>query len=234
MRSALGCHTHTQAAGVEVAAVDHRRTTFGAFVGKDHVTARAESASTIQTFVGDTGVPFIVCGNAGRGGYDFLGPDGNVDPVRAAAVGRVPIQFSQVPTCGAGGAFKGKIKNDYVIPEVPGWIPAHVGNGFNYDIQVQVLGAAACGPDEIALIESGNDVNCDILLPIADEGRGNGNNGSMELHATAWGIFNVTTGQGDPKYWGEYRASGALVAGGRTSTEIPAHGGVPRVIRLIE
>lgn len=74
-----------------------------------------------------------------------------------------------------------------------------------------------------------------ILLPIADEGRGNGNNGSMELHATAWGIFNVTgTGQSNPKYWGEYRASGALVANGRTSTELPAHGGVPRSIRLIK
>jgi hypothetical protein len=211
------------AAGVRVVATDVRPTTFARITGTDDVTATATSAATIQTLIG-TGTPFVICGNADLGGYPILNSDNTINASTAAAMGKVEIQSSQVPTCGAGSAFKGKIADDDFT--VPGWLHADNGNGYEQDINVQVVGAKACptgGPFD----------DCDMLVPIADRGVGNGND--IQMHAVAWAVFHITgTGQANPKYYGTFRGTAPYVTGGRTSVELPANAATPRVIRIIQ
>jgi Flp pilus assembly protein TadG len=215
--------TDARAAGVRVVATDVRATTFGRVIGRDQVTAVASSAATIQTLVG-TGSPFVICGNADLGGYPILKADNTLDPASALAMGTVEIQSSQVPTCGAGSAFKGKIADDDFT--VPGWLHADNGNGYEQEIDVQVAGATPCptgGPFD----------DCDMLIPIADRGVGNGT--SIQMHAVAWAVFHVTgSGRANPKYYGTFRAEKPYATGGQTSVDLPANGATPRVIRIIE
>jgi hypothetical protein len=210
------------AAGVRVVATDIRPTTFARLIGRDSVTATATSSATIQTLIG-TGTPFVLCGNADLGGYPILNSDNTINAATATAMGTVEIQSSQVPTCGAGSAFKGKIADDEFT--VPGWLHADNGNGYEQEINVQVVGAKACptgGPFD----------DCDMLIPIADRGEGNGNN--IQMHAVAWAVFHITgTGKANPKYYGTFRSASPYATGGRTSVEVPANGATPRVIRII-
>ncbi|WP_421119975.1 pilus assembly protein TadG-related protein [Aquihabitans daechungensis] len=211
------------AAGVRVEATDIRNTTFAKVTGVDTVTARATSAATIQTLIG-TGSPFVVCGNAELGGYPILNSDNTINIATATAMGTVEVQSSQVPTCGAGSAFKGKIADEDFT--VPGWLHADNGNGYEQDINVQVVGAKACpsgGPFD----------DCDMLIPIADRGHGNGTD--IQMHAVAWAVFHITgTGQANPKYYATFRSAAPYVTGGRTSVELPANSATPRVIRIIQ
>lgn len=219
-------------AGVRVRTTDVRATSVSGMVEQDSVTARATAAATIQTFVGGTGSPFIVCGNPEMDGWPLLGADGRIDPISAAAVGRIDLQAAQLKRCGAGAAFKGKIESGTVIGSLPADIAAENGNGFNQNIQVQVLGASPCTPEDIDKISANQSISCDIILPIADSGSGNGT--SITMHGVAWAIFRISgNGSGNPKYWGEFVGSNAYVSGGRTSTDVPGNGATPRVIRLI-
>lgn len=224
--------TSQNAAGVRVEAVDVRPTTFPVVIDKESVTARASASATIQTFSGGTGVPFIICGNPAVGGYPILGPDGRINPVTATAMGSVPIQGSQVPTCGAGSAFKGKIDQNFVIDQLPASVRGDNGNGYEADIAVQVLGANACTDEDMRIMEADGAVDCEMILPVADQGWGNGNN--IGLRGVAWAVFHVTgNGQGNPKYYGEFVGTNAYIVGGRTTIDIPGPG-VPRSIRLID
>lgn len=211
------------AAGVRVKAIDVRATTFGRLTGREQVTATATSAATIQTLIG-TGSPFVICGNPDLGGYPILNADNTINASTATAMGMVEIQSSQVPTCGAGAAFKGKIADDDFT--VPGWLHADNGNGYEQDINVQVVGARACptgGPFD----------DCDMLIPIADRGLGNGND--IQMHAVAWAVFHITgSGRTNPKYYGTFRGAAPYVTGGKTSVDLPANAATPRVIRIIE
>jgi hypothetical protein len=211
------------AAGVRVDATDVRPTTFAKLSGRDDVTATATSAATIQTLIG-TGSPFVICGNADLGGYPILNSDNTINASTAAAMGKVEIQSSQVPTCGAGSAFKGKIADDDFV--VPGWLHADNGNGYEQEINAQVVGATACptgGPFD----------DCDMLVPIADRGVGNGND--IQMHAVAWAVFHITgTGKANPKYYGTFRATAPYATGGRTSVDLPPNAATPRVIRIIQ
>ena len=211
------------AAGVRVQARDVRRTTFGKISGRDSVTASATSAATIQTLTG-TRTPFVICGNADVGGYPILNSDNTINAATATAMGTVEIQSAQVPTCGAGSAFKGKIADGDVT--VPGWVQADNGNGYAQDINVAVVGATACptgGPFD----------DCDMLVPIADRGQGNGTD--IQMHAVAWAVFHITgSGRANPKYYGRFQAEATYATGGRTSIALPTNGATPRVIRIIQ
>ena len=211
------------AAGVRVKATDVRVTTFSKLAGQETVTASATSAATIQTLIG-TGSPFVVCGNANVGGYPILNSNNTINAATATAMGRVEIQSAQVPTCGAGSAFKGKIVDEDF--SVPGWLHADNGNGYDQDINVQVVGATPCptgGPFD----------DCDMLIPIADRGLGNGTD--IQMHAVAWAVFHVDgTGKANPKYYGTFRAASPYVTGGSTSVTLPANAATPRVIRIIQ
>lgn len=224
--------TGVAAAGVRVRTTDVRTTSFGSLTDQDTVTARASAAATIQTFVGGTGSPFIVCGNPAIDGWPILGADGRVDPVSAAAIGPIDLQAAQMRGCGAGAAFKGKIDANAMLGALPADIVGENGNGFNSNIRVQVLGSNPCSADDIDKIGANQSVSCDIVLPIADSGSGNGN--QITMHAVGWAIFHVSgNGSGNPKYWGEFVGSNAYVSGGLTSTAVPTNGSTPRVIRLI-
>ena len=212
-----------EAVGVDVEGSESRPTSFGRIVDREEVTARATSAATSQPLVG-TASPFVVCGNPARGGYPILDPDGTVNVETATAMGKVEIQSSKVPTCGAGSAFKGKIEDADEI-DLPGWVEADNGNGFEHEIQNQVLGANACPT-------GGPFTDCDMLIPIADEGRGNGT--KIVMHAVAWAVFHIVgDGYGNPKYEGYFRSDVPYVSGGETSDGVPT-AATPRVIRLIE
>ncbi len=221
--SSVAAVDDAEAVGVDVEGSDTRPTSFGKIVDTDSVTATATSAATSQPLVG-TASPFVVCGNPERGGYPILDPDGTINVETATAMGIVDIQSSKVPTCGAGAAFKGKIEDDAEI-DLPGWVKADNGNGYEQDIHNQVLGARACP-------SGGPFTDCDMLLPIADEGRGNGN--KIVMHAVAWAVFHVVgDGHGNPKYRGYFRSDAPYVTGGETSDGVPT-AETPRVIRLIE
>jgi Flp pilus assembly protein TadG len=211
------------AAGVRVQASDVRATTFGGLTGEETVTATATSAATIQTLIG-TGTPFVICGNPQLGGYPILNSDNTIDAASAIAMGTVELQSSQVPTCGAGSAFKGKIADHEVT--VPGWLHADNGNGYEQDIEVQVIGGTPCpsgGPFD----------DCDLLVPIADLGQGNGND--IQMRAVAWAVFHITgTSRSNPKYYGTFRSAAPYVTGGRTSVALPANSATPRAIRIIQ
>ncbi|HXH57060.1 hypothetical protein [Iamia sp.] len=71
-----------------------------------------------------------------------------------------------------------------------------------------------------------------MLIPIADDGEGNGNN--IQMHAVAWAVFHITgNGRGNPKYYGEFVSDAPYVTSGGTSDGTPTEG-TPRVIRLID
>lgn len=221
--SSYNAVTAASAAGVRVVAEDSRRTTFGRLAGRDQVTAKAEAAATIQALRG-TGVPFVVCGNPLAGGYPILNPDNTINVQTATAMGTIDIQSAQVPGCGAGSAFKGKIGDDEVV--TPGWVTGDNGNGFDQQIQADVLGATPCPT-------GGPFTGCDMLVPIANKGTGNGND--IHLYVVAWAVFHITgDGHGNPKYQGQFRADAPYASGGATSTDLPGDGVAPRVIRLIE
>lgn len=211
------------AAGVRVKATDVRATTFAKLAGRNAVSASATSVATIQTLIG-TGSPFVICGNKDLGGYPILNSDNTINAATATAMGTVEIQSAQVPTCGAGSAFKGKIADDDFT--VPGWLHADNGNGYEQDIDVQVVGATACpsgGPFD----------DCDMLIPIADRGQGNGT--AIEMRAVAWAVFHITgTGKANPKYYGTFRSASPYATGGRTSVALPPNSATPRVIRIIQ
>ena len=179
------------------------------------------SAASIQPLAG-AGAPFVVCGSPDRGGYPILNPDNTINVAAAKAMGTIDIQSSQVPTCGAGSAFKGKLAGDEVV--VPGWVEADNGNGYDQQIKAQVVGATPCptgGPFE----------GCDMLVPIADQGSGNGNN--ITMHAVAWAVFRIIgDGSGNPKYRGYFRSEATFVTGGISTNAVPRSGSTLRVIRL--
>ena len=169
-----------------------------------------------------TTVPFIVCGVA-NGDWPILDPVIPNQPVtinvaNAIAAGTQPLQASKVGTCGAGAAFKGKADSDQEITIDPndgsctypcGYAAGDNGNGYDAQIRDSVAGARPVprrGGEYVTL-------DCDMLLPIADGGFGNGN--AIELHVVAFGIFHVTgDGHGNPKYYGRFVAPGKVATGG--------------------
>jgi Flp pilus assembly protein TadG len=213
----------SNAAGVRITVDLKRNASFGSIAGRKSVTAVASSAATIQPLAG-TATPFIICGKASVGGYNILNDDNTINVAAATAMGEIVIQGSQVPTCGAGSAFKGKIEDGEDVI-VPGWVEADNGNGYEADIEVAVANATPCP-------SGGPFNNCDMIIPIADEGAGNGNN--ITLHGVAWAVFRVVgDGTGNPKYKGTFKSALVYASGGITTNQQVTNAATVRVIRII-
>lgn len=226
------------AAGVEVVASETRSTSFGDIVEQDSITARASAAATIQP-LSKTGSPFIICGNkkapnsskspdllkTDAAGNIVYNPDGSasIDVIKALAQPAFPVQgegSKKTPGCGADSEFKGKKRKGQESLKVPSEIKGENGNGFEHDTFATIVGATPCPT-------SGEYLNCDVLLPIADGGN------ALFLHIVAWGVFHVTgDGKGNPKYSATFLGVPSYVTGGETGDGTPT-GTAARVIRLI-
>jgi hypothetical protein len=211
------------AAGVSVRTAYTRPATFANLGGRRSVTATVTSSATVQPLAG-TGTPFVICGSSSHGGYPILNADKTINVAAAKAMGTIDVQGSQVPTCGAGSAFKGKLEDQEDVV-VPGWVQADNGNGYEQHIENQVVGATPCPT-------GGPFTGCDMIIPIADQGTGNGNN--IQMHVVAWAVFHITgDGGGNPKYRGTFRSEATFVTGGITTNVAPATSSTLRVVRLL-
>lgn len=226
--AALGTAT---AAGVKVVATETRPTTFGAFVNKTEITARATAKATSQPLP-TAGSPFVACGNKQYANdhpkddpIDLLTADATaVDPVKVAALAAAGTDFilqgSKVNPCGGSSSFKGKTAFPDSVTN-GAWNEVDPGNGYEPHIEHQVLGATPCAAPPYE--------NCDILVPVASQGR----TSPRSMLVVGWVVFHVRQGaNGNEKYIGKVVGTRPYVAGGATSNGTPAGGDV-RVIRLI-
>jgi len=221
------------AGGVRVVSTNTRATFLGGFAGQPTVTANTTAAATIQPVVG-TGSPFIICGGP-IDGWDILttvGGVARVDTAKALALNSqnggkgIDVQSSKIKQCGAGSAFKGKADAN-VRFTVPGNYAGNNGNGFDGIIQDQVLGATPC-PE----VWDG-EIDCDIALPIADTGNGNGND--IDMHLVALTIWHISgDGHGNPKYAGRFVGNRSLLSSGQGGTGTVTDASTPAVIKLVE
>ena len=224
-------------AGVEVAPLQTRRTFFASAIGFTTTSAKTAAAATIQTYLGGQGSPFIVCGvpAANNDAYSIMSPDGTLLP-GATSINNIPLQGAQQHTCGAGAAFKGKNDSDQILVGVPctGSGPNYDapcdhaqgdnGNGFSQNIRDTVAGAVPCAT-------RADPTNCDILVPVADSGIGNGT--KIDMHIVGWVVMHVTgDGKGNPKYFGSIVGPG-VVSGGQGGTGGVITDQTLRVIKLV-
>ncbi len=217
--------TLTDISGVLVTTTLTRATVFSGIVGRRSQPVSTSAAATIQPLAG-TGAPFIICGVKTHGsGWDLLNRDHTaVDPAKAQAVGSIPIQASQIPTCGAGAAFKGKSDPSDLFTS-PGYYEGNNGNGNDAAIRDLVVGATPCPPDSYD--------GCDIVIPIADSGTGNGQ--FIRMHIVALSIWHVTgNGRGNPKYSGTFVANKGLVSSGQGGTGTVTDASTPAVVKLLQ
>jgi Flp pilus assembly protein TadG len=209
------------AEGVRVTVSQTRTTYFGGITGRSTVTATTNAAALIQQ-LGTVTAPFVICGNAALGGYNLLNADGSLNPTNAANAGEMTIHGSQVPDCGAGSQFKGLIANPTPINQ---WTDMGInGNkvGQYTDVTNGITPCPSAGPYD----------NCDMVLPIMQQGSGNGSNASAFV--TAFAIFHVTLGHtGNSAHTAHYVASVTLVAGGQ-GVRLGSGSAQLRLIKLVE
>ncbi len=220
------------AAGVEVVASETRQTTFGELVGQESVTARATAKATSQPLA-TAGSPFVACGNMAFAGQnskddpiDILNSTATaIDPVKVAAWVASGTEFvlqgSKVNPCGLGSStFKGKASEPSNI-RLGQWNKVETGNGYNPSIEFQVLGAAPCVEPPY--------VNCDLLVPIANQGRSS----DLSMYVVGWVVFRVRPGTtGNAEYIGKLVGERQYASSGGTTDGMPTSGDI-RVIRLI-
>ena len=222
---------HPSAVGVQVQVEDTRSTTFAQVVGISTLSAQADAAAAVQPIVGAR-APWAVCSSGQK--YDFLTPEFKVDPVKAAALGEIVIQGSQVykddDACaakkgGGGGAasFKGPI--DQEILKVGENIVAESDPGNNLPSGWEAY-KTTC-----SVAPKTNDC---ILLPVAYRVEGVGTNAKVYLADFAF--FRVREGStGQEKLLGTFVAVAGPgeVPGALTGDGTPAAGQV-RTVALVE
>ncbi len=74
-----------------------RTTYFGGITGKSTTTATTSAAASIQE-LSSIGAPFLICGNAAKGGYNLLNADGTLNPTNAANAGSSRSMARRCPT----------------------------------------------------------------------------------------------------------------------------------------
>jgi hypothetical protein len=227
--SDLGACTSASAAnnaeGVRVTLSQTRTTYFGGVTGKATTTATTSAAATIQQ-LSSIGAPFLICGNPLLGGYNLLNPNGTLNPSNAQNAGEMTLHGSQVPDCGAGSQFKGLMENDDI--ELNVW--TDIGTQGN-----QVGQYRDVTTDITACPNGGPYTNCDMLLPIMQNGKGSGSN--AQAFVTAYAVFHVTEGStGNSAHTAHYVATITQASGGQgAGVDLGgANSGLIRLIKLVE
>jgi Flp pilus assembly protein TadG len=178
------------AVGVKVRVKDIRKTAFGRVVGIETVEAVTDAAATIQPIVGAK-APWAICSSGAA--YDFLTPDYKVDPVKAAALGEIVIQGSQIykddNNCdaksgggGGGASFKGVIGGPFVQAGTVTIVPNDPGNNLPAGWQEALV------PCPVA-----PTTNSCVLLPVAYKVEGTGSNAAV--YTADFAYFRVREGQ---------------------------------------
>ncbi len=213
-----------QAEGVRVNVSGTVNTFFGGFTGRPTITATTNATATIQELLSVTS-PFIICGNPALGGYNLLNANGTLNPTNATNAGEMTIHGSQVPDCGAGSQFKGLLNNPITLNT---WTDIGTqGNRVGQYTDV-TSGVTPC-PD------GGPYDNCDMLLPIMQQGNGSGSNATAFV--TAFAVFHVTAGSnGTSEHTAHYVGTSTIVTGGQGGgIDLGgANSGLIRLIKLAE
>ncbi|GAC1540337.1 MAG: hypothetical protein NVS3B12_27170 [Acidimicrobiales bacterium] len=198
------------AAGVRARSTITRSTALAGVMGVNSFTAAATATAQIQPLVA-TGSPFIICGAANTG-WNILSNTNQILPSASNLI-NVPIESSQVPTCGAGSAaFKGKAAPTPGLATAGGyWAPAQPGNGYKGTTANRIAGLNPC-PTDISTLASG--ATCGLIMPVASGAKGTGVNTTMLI--VTFAIFNITANQGgNPRYSGTYVAPASLATLGQ-------------------
>ncbi|MEY2420873.1 MAG: hypothetical protein QOI95_940 [Acidimicrobiaceae bacterium] len=227
--SDLGACTSASAAnnaeGVRVSVSQTRTTYFGGITGKATTTATTGATATIQQLA-SIGAPFLICGNAAKGGYNLLNANGTLNPTTAQNAGEMTIHGSQVPDCGAGSQFKGLMDNADIQLNV--W--TDIGTQGNRVGQYRDVTT-----DINACPDGGPYTNCDMLLPIMQSGLGSGSGATAFV--TAYAVFHVTEGStGNSEHTAHYVATITQASGGQgAGVDLGgANSGLIRLIKLVE
>lgn len=194
--------------GVRVSPSDTANTTFGSIVGISTTTARTVATATIQPLVGAR-APLAVCSSGIT--YDILDEDGKLDPVAAAARGKIALFGAQTykdkasdpcaaigGTGGGSGSFKGAVDQDEQDLTIGSELSSDPGTDLPpYEtIPCPDTGVESC-----------------LILPMVADTLGTGTKASMRV--TDWAFWRVTpdgsgatppTPSGSVKLWGTFVA----------------------------
>lgn len=185
--------------GVEVVARQTKATTFARVVGYGSTAANTTARAMIQSYAGNNGTPFVVCGSQADyptqpppsgWSYDILAKDSSTSPatytVKSQALNKYyTLQASQVPTCGGSSAsFKGLAGASGITLDQ--WSPTTPGNGASASIADAVVGITACTQTQIS---SGQFDGCGLSIPISTRNQASGSN--MDTYAVLWTVWQV-------------------------------------------
>lgn len=197
------------ASGVVAGATLTQSTMLAGVMGLNRFSARASATATVQPLV-SASAPFIVCG-ASDTGWNILTNSGSIDVTKALRLGQIPVQGSQVPTCGApNNSFKGKAAPNSPPAVIGGLMGITPGNGFNAVISSTVAGLLPCPDLTTGTIPQGG---CGMIIPIAS-GAEVGPSGT-QMRIANLGVFNVVPGgTGRAKFIGTFVAPSTMAQSG--------------------
>ncbi|GAC1592961.1 MAG: hypothetical protein NVS3B21_13380 [Acidimicrobiales bacterium] len=198
------------ASGVRARSAIKRTTAFAGVMGINDFTAAATATAQIQPLIA-TGSPFLLCGAANTG-WNILSNSNQILPSASNLI-NIPLESSQVPTCGAGSsAFKGKAAPSSGLASAGGyWAPAQPGNGYKASVANRVAGLSPC-PADIATLAV--NATCGLIVPVASGAKGTGVNTTMVI--VTFAIFNITANSGgNPRYSGTFVAPANLATLGQ-------------------
>jgi hypothetical protein len=200
------------AAGVQVGGSLVQQGTFSGVVGVNQYSASSTSTATVQP-LGGTASPFIVCGAADLG-WNFLNPNGTINPLNAGHLGAIPLEWSQLGQgydCNAPTSkFKGLASQNAGVVAPGQYEGITNGNRYSAAVANAVAGQVPCPPD---LNATPITTPCDLIIPVADGANTSPSN--PELHIVNFAIFQVSPASGGGvKYTGVFVAPSALASQG--------------------
>jgi Flp pilus assembly protein TadG len=225
----LGACTSVSAAnnaeGVRVTLSNTRTTYFGGVTGKDTTTATTTAAATIQELTG-LSAPFVICGNpaADSSAPALLNADGTINASNAAAAGTFQIHGPQIPKCGIGSNFKGPMDNPSIALGQWNDVGSNGVKAGHYSGTSTSGNLADCPPD-------GPFDQCYLILPVMDQGQGNGSN--PQAHITAFALFYITAPKSN-EHWASFVSVGVVGSGQGAGVDLGSNPGTSLIIKLVE